>query len=550
MLRPNAAGLIVLLAAVLAGSAWARPAREATIHDDLARQLQRAVSVPASRAERQFVALAALRQLRDARLQPLFADLAARPRADLRAEGILGLAELADDGNVSLAMVGEIKNPSEQSLVILEALAGGRLSASQAAEVLSWPKLDPRLELALRARAVSGLAKAEATKASDADRLRALAATDSPLVQVLAETLLSHAGDGDAAGRLSSILSKLPDDQRSELMGPALEMISREKLLGAAPVIAALMPLCSTDGQRAAAASTLMRVDSAAGSEAWLKQWNGAKELAGQIRLALAASECADQAPPTVADALAKSNVEPPAGIGRAIASLRAGPSGASPGDPAAAAQAFVALISQGHTQSTAWAMNRAQTLPDEAARGVFLGVIRHAISDRTVGKNVPRAVFEAGWRLAQRDAGALSEILARACAEKDAPLAEALLAGLIRGGAAPAWDHAKPPAFPGLTAQSMALLYRARLAGIKPADAAKEQSEPTNPVDVTAQRGPLSSGGGFDPTSEDAEMLRQVALGRGNLPEAYRVIAAWLALCQDGKDREALARLLAPEPE
>ena len=69
-------------------------------------------------ARLQAAAMAALRSLRDETLQALFADLATRPRADLRAEGILGLAELSSDGNVSLAMVGEIKNEPDYAAAL------------------------------------------------------------------------------------------------------------------------------------------------------------------------------------------------------------------------------------------------------------------------------------------------------------------------------------------------------------------------------------------------------------------------------------------------
>lgn len=508
--------------------------RETTVHDDLAAQLRKAVAAPGSQVGRQFASLAALRSLRDEKLQALFADLAARPRADLRAEGILGLAELSAEGNVSLAMVGEIKNPGEQSLVLLEALAADRLSDAQVLDVLSWPKLDPRLEVALRARAIG---RATENKPTDTDRLSPLSASDNPLVRLMADTLLAHLGDKDAAARVIATITKLPENQRGPAIGPVLEMISRERLKGAAAIVTGLTPLCENETQRAAALGALMRADIKQGGPEWRKQWGKATELPERVRLAMVALESEDAADDETVKTLAGSGVEPCASMGRAMLALRAK-------DPAAASDAVAALVAQGHAQSTIWALAEAADMPLEQSRPLLLKIIAWGTKGRDASQPVPKVVFESAWRLADADAAALAPLVASAAAEKDQPMSEALLAALLRAGKAPAWDVSKTPAFPGRAAQAMATLYEARLAGIKPA-AAEATAAPSAD---SKTRGSIASGGGFDPASEKADRLRQIALGWGNLPEMYRVVAAWLALCQDGKDREALTRLLAPD--
>jgi hypothetical protein len=528
----NAAVLTAAALVALAPGSFCTPAafaaaveREATIHDDLTAQLRKAVTAPGSQMGRQFASLAALRSLRDEKLQALFADLATRPRADLRAEGILGLAELSSDGNVSLAMVGEIKNAGEQSLVLLEALANERLSDAQVTDVLSWPKLDPRLEVALRARVI-GKAK-EATPA-EAERLAPLSASDNPLVGLLADTLLAHLGDKDGAARVIAAVTKLKESDRGPAIGPVFEMISRERLKGAAAIVTGLTPLCTNDAQRFGALATLMRVSPEAATAEWQRQWSKATEPAERLRLAMTALEAESDADNTVVNALAGSGIEPCASMGRALLALRAK-------DPAANADALAALVAQGHAQSTIWALAKAADMPAEQARPLLLKIIAFGTKGRETSEAVPKVVYEAAWRLARIDGAALTPGVAQAVSDKDQPLSEALLAALLRSGKAPAWDSAKTPAFPGRTAQAMATLYEARLAGVKP--------------DITSEtRGPVASGGGFDPASDKAERLRQIALGWGALPEMYRVVAAWLALCQDGKEREALTRLLAPD--
>jgi hypothetical protein len=48
--------------------------------------------------------------------------------------------------------------------------------------------------------------------------------------------------------------------------------------------------------------------------------------------------------------------------------------------------------------------------------------------------------------------------------------------------------------------------------------------------------------------SDQQIEDLRRIAAGRELLPPAMRVQAAWLALCAAGQEREALARVLAPD--
>lgn len=519
-----ALGLGILAGSPWSGDAFGAAAREVTIHDDLAAQLRKALDAPPARMGRQFASLAALRSLRDEKLQPLFADLATRPRADLRSEGVLGLAELSADGNISLAMVGEIKNPSEQSLVILAAMAIDRLADAQVADLLTWPKLDARLEVALRARALGKGMK----NANEKERLQALSTSDNPLVQLMADTLLAQGGDKDAGTRVLAAVGKLPEDQRGAAMGPVLEMIAREKLTGAAAVVTGLLPLCVNDAQRAGALGTLMLVSTGEGTSQWMKQWSEAKDLVERIRLGMTALDADEACDAAVANALAGSGIEPCASMGRVLLALRAK-------DPALTADAVASLVAQGHAQATIWALVKASKLPADQATTLLLKIINWGGGDREPSDQIPKVVYEAAWRLADRDAPALAPLLLKAAARKDQPMCEALLAALLRTGTTAAWDAQKTPDFPGRTAQAMATLYEARLAGVKPG--------------ITSEtRGPIASGGGFSPESDKAERLRQIALGWGGLPETHRVVAAWLALCQDGKDRASLARLLAPD--
>lgn len=510
-----------VLALALA-SGVARGTREPTIHDELSRQLQRVATGDGVTAARQHSGLNALRMLRDEKLRPLMADLSASERPDLRAVGILGLAELSDDGLVSLALVGEMKSPSEQALVLLEALAEGRLSNEQVTAVLAWPRLDPRLELALRARMMS-----QGTR-PDAERLATLSEFPVPAVGVLADALLVADGDAKRIEKVIQAVAAAESDMRRMMIDPMVEMLAREKLVAAAPLVRRLLPFAADDDHRAGLLASLFTLSSKDGAEEWTAQWENAADLGDRIRLGLAALRADRASTPQVSQAMAASGVEPVASGGRALAaSLN--------GDAAELAGVLIALAASGHPRSVSWAVARAGEMPAAEARSTLLAMVRAELERRDPDANAPASLFDASARLAALDAGALAAPLSAACDKSDRPACEALLAALLRSGLSAVWEAGSPPRLPGRTAQAMAVIYEARLAGLRPG--------------VTADsKGVKSSGGGFTNTPERAELLRQIALGWGSVPESYRAVAAWLALCQDGREREALARVLTRE--
>lgn len=449
-------------------------------------------------------------------------ELASSDIPSLRAQGIMGLAELSPDGKPTLSLLAEVRDPGEQSLLVIQSLGAGRLTPDQVESILSWPRLEPRLEAGLRLHlACAGLP-------ADRDRLGELAKSDLPLAALLAEAALSAAGDEKATARAVARLGSLSESQREGTLAPLAETLLREAPQGTAPLAAALVDAGVTPRDRASALKALLRLAPARGVSVWLTEWERAAELPDRLRLGMVALEAAPDSDRTLLDTLAKSGDETLGAMGRAGAAVSRSATDAD--------GALLALVKLSHDPSATWALGRAATLPPAVASRFYRDIIAWAASTREPGDEVPRLVFDAASRLATLDASLLAAPLSSACHAKDGPLAEAILAAALRTGMRPVWDPAGPPEFPGRASQAMATIYEARLSGLKPDGAAGES-------------GPLSAGGGFPADPEKAERLRQIALGWGNLPDAYRTIAAWLALCQDGKDREVLTRLFAPEP-
>ncbi len=521
----GAAWAALPVGALIAG-AWSGPAclaaREVTVHDELADQLRRAVFPGLVGRQTPGPALSALRSLRDEKLRPLMADLASGARPGMVSEGILALADMTPEGKLTLGLVGDIHDPEQQALVVLQSLGSRPLETGEIETILSWPNIDARLEGALRCTLASRGGKV------DIERATALAGHANRLASALGELLRLLGGDAEATTRLTGSLAKLDESDRSGVTAPLLEAIRRDSLKGAAPLVRALLGAADTDEARADALRTLMQVDPAGGAAAWGEAWTKAEDIGDRVRLCLVALDAGDSTELSVLDTLAQSTDALPAAMGRAGAAVRR--TGTD------TAGALLALIKHSHAPSTMWALNKCRDLAPGVARQVLLETIAWGGARRDPGDSVPKLVFEAATRLAPRDAAALGEPLAAACAARDNPLCEALLAALLRSGSRPVWESAHPPAFSGRTAQAMSVLYEARVNGMNPG------ADPGKP-------GPLSSGGGFPNDPDKAEKLRQIAQGWGGLPDAYRTMAAWLALCQDGKEREALTRMLAPEP-
>src|SRR5438477_5904009 len=90
--------------------------------------------------------LLALRQLRDPALAPVFRALMEDDSPTLKIHGFLGLAELDPKQRLSLKELAQIKDPQMAGWIVSAHLETDMLDAEQAAEIVSWPDLDPSVK--------------------------------------------------------------------------------------------------------------------------------------------------------------------------------------------------------------------------------------------------------------------------------------------------------------------------------------------------------------------------------------------------------------------
>jgi len=515
-------------------------------HDELIRQVARSLE-PATAGGHSGELLQGMRELGDARLRPFFAELAQKKRWDLRAQGILGLAELSPERRINVLMVRELETPAQQAMLLGEALNENLLGIDQVREVLSWPDLDPTLEVLLRARLLRSGEK------QDVARLRALSGAENPVTGLLALLVLEQAESEESrqatgSGQIFQRLQELPEAERSGALMVLLEHARRERLTrSAAPgaFIDQVLAQSATDANlNAQALRTLLALEPTRGSASWVEAWGRTSSLAARLRLALVALDAVAYADPSVYATLSEKDDQPlltsMGRAGRAVgARLRS-----READSGEAVAALVDLCSANYPPATAWALDACETLDGECAVVAAAAFVEAFGLNRPGGRNAAagEVVMEAAAQLARlasrpSEADASSEsahdyaaarrltaLLHQAAESQDEFLCRAMLLGLLRGGTRSLWGPSSgvigpgspSPAWPGRGSAALATVYEAR-------------------VDPTFEQDPGRRA-----------LLKEIALGWGSLPDVHRTQAAWLSLCLDGQDRQALARVLS----
>jgi hypothetical protein len=178
-------------------------------------------------------------------------------------------------------------------------------------------------------------------------------------------------------------------------------------------------------------------------------------------------------------------------------------------------------LVEQGHPQTVAWALRAAHLLTAEETRAVRLATLEAARARGASAQALYALATEAAASLADNDPALLEARLSAAMHEGDARLAEALLAGALRSTNPAAGTLAEGREWPQGTLAALAAL-------------------------VAARHGIYEEG----VDGAESRNLAAVALGRGMLPDAFRLQAAWLAIKGSGQEQIVIARVLAEAGE
>lgn len=160
---------------------------------------------------RQHPMLQALRQTKDARLQPVYEKLFDLPQPQMKIHAILGLAELDPDKKLDLNRLASIKNVAVETEIVGALMEAGTLGDEQAQAIYNWNDLDPGVRVLVAVQLIAHGLK------PDLSTVRPLTnkATNLPQ-QAMANYVLFLAGEESGAKALNDLLTL--EDNRRDMM--------------------------------------------------------------------------------------------------------------------------------------------------------------------------------------------------------------------------------------------------------------------------------------------------------------------------------------------
>lgn len=188
----------------------------------------------------QHATVVALRQLRDPSMKPLLEALVSSDRWAMRVDGVLGLAELAPNGKVDLAMLERLPGERDRDAAISAVLSLKLAESSQLKQMLTWIDL-PSSQRVLIAGELRRLGESP-----DAALLARLAGSKTPEVAAFASAILLDMKSPDAATLSAAAraqIAALPTASRSAAVAQVAEACAADGLAAAGPFVAELLRL-------------------------------------------------------------------------------------------------------------------------------------------------------------------------------------------------------------------------------------------------------------------------------------------------------------------
>lgn len=449
-------------------------------------------------------ALEGLRRLHDPSLRPFFSWLATAKGVGQRRMGVLGLAGLETPPRINPLLVSRISDPLEQASILGEALSLDYIGVEQIEQMLAWPKLEPYIEVALRARL------AREGKPIDVARVQTLCESSGMSTELLGAALLAQAGHSERLEDVMGRLLGMSDPARGAIIGPFLETLRRERLTKATGGLQRLKVVYASYGTLVSdILRTWIRLAPAEAIPLLKRDWEAARGLPEKLRLAMVALDASDVAEPELYDPIASSTDHPALS---AIGKLGGVLARKQPPLPA-----FKELIALRYLAVELWIVERARTFDDELKRDVCRALLEAWATRPTTLDPISDAVLPAAEELALIDAPFLKSMLEEACKRTDERIVTVILLAMLNQGAPPVWDVNAPPRWPGKESQGTAILV-----------AARAMTPETAPAGWLPQLEGLASGTSI------------------HLPPQMRAQAAWILIRLRKQEEPALARMLA----
>ena len=352
------AAILVLAAATVTSEATMHSSNSSysSDHVDAAiRQFQ--FSTNRQRSGNHRINIAALRNLRDVDLKPLFFHFAQHTDWSVQVHAVLGLAELSEEGTVDPWLVQQISPDARENLV-QQALQDGLIKPEQIDALLKWPLLEsaPRLMLLAERKQLGDVI--------DKTTLTKLARTTDVRVAMFA-ALLSE--DAILIDDVTRQLRRASSIDRDRALQRTLEMIRLYKLEASSPWLQSILEdsvISLSNNERYWTLFTLLDIDSDNGIRLWEHAFPKEPNRREQVDYLLVLLEANIAPTKELIQRLQIDLNDPLLGLIAKAGAINKPKLEVTSED----VQALVALIERGHQKSTEWAFQAAKNLHAEYA--------------------------------------------------------------------------------------------------------------------------------------------------------------------------------------
>lgn len=442
--------------------------------------------------------LGSLRELGDPSLKPLWFQLAQQDRWEAQVHAVLALSELTPDQPADAWMISQLDSVDAQRAVIATLLDNTSLTTEQCHQLLESNVLDPVTELWI----LSSLVKRGATV--EETRLREIARTDDIDLVGLAACLLAQHGDTALLEQHLSTVAGLSEMRRNRHLAELFIAIEQYRLTESLDWMSRVLEEVEIDRVvRWQAVRALLVLAPARGVAQWKRQAVNVTSDGEWVRALLLLLDAGADVPVETYGMVPRENplLKSMVAAGEALSTNQS------------AAQPLIALIDMGHIGTAGWALGRAERLPTDEARAVYLHVIERIESQQGGRDERAELAVAATEMLYTIDpTAALNQLLSVA---DDSLTQEVMLLGFLR-------CHGSDI---GAAAKQLRRIGTSRADSITLILLAKHSNE-------------LSK--------TELNQLGIVAAGGGQLATALQAQAAWLYLKHTGKIEQALNRIFA----
>ena len=334
-------------------------------HVDAAiRQFQ--YSTSHQRSGQHLLNIAALRNLRDADLKPLFFHFAQHTDWFVQVHAVLGLAELSDEGTIDPWLVQQI-SPDARENLIQQALQDGLIQSEQIDALLKWPLLEssPRLMLLAERKQLGDVI--------DKAVLIELARTTDVGVAMFAALLSEDVGLIDEVTRQ---LRRASGNDRDRALQRILELIRQYKLEASSPWLQSVLEdaaISLSVNERYWVLFTLLDIDKENGLVLWEHAFPTEPNKLQQVEYLLVLLQANITPTEKMIKRLEIDLNDPLVGLIAKAGAINKPPLEVTSED----VQALVALIERGHRKSTEWAFKAAKNLHAEYAAPFYAALSR-----------------------------------------------------------------------------------------------------------------------------------------------------------------------------